>query len=61
MDFISNQFSQIKQMLQDLGIRQVQDLFESIPPSILEPAPIEDDGLSEYEGFKMMEAIAAKK
>ncbi len=60
MDFISNQQPQIKEMLHDLGLKQLNDLFENVPKSILEHAPIEDDGLSEYEGLKMMEQIASK-
>lgn len=60
MDFISNQEPQIKEMLADLGLTKVNDLFECIPKSILESAPIEDDGISEYEGLKLMERLASK-
>lgn len=60
MDFISNQTPQIKEMLNTLGIESVEELFESVPVSLELPSPCKDDGLSEYEGLRLMEGLAAK-
>lgn len=60
MDFISNKKAQIEEMLKVLGKKDVLELFSAIPPSILLPAPVEDDGLSEYEGLKLMEKISSQ-
>lgn len=60
MDFISNQEQQIKEMLREIGIKDIEELFQSIPASLRLPRPHADDGLSEYEGLKCMEALAAK-
>lgn len=60
MDFISNQKEQNQEMLSFLGVKTVEELFGAIP-SILKINPIQsDDGLSEYEGMRLMESIAAK-
>lgn len=60
MDFISNQEPQIKEMLRVIGISDVEELFRDIPSSLRLPRPTKDDGLSEYEGRKLMEGLAAK-
>lgn len=60
MDFISNQEPQIRAMLQAIGIKEIDDLFASIPAGLKMARPIHDDGLSEYEGLRLMEVLAAK-
>lgn len=60
MDFISNKNQQIQEMLQALGIGSTEELFRGIPEKLRLPSPTEDDGLSEYEGLQLMEALAAK-
>lgn len=60
MDFISNQEPQIKEMLHAIGLHHIDDLFSEIPSSLKIPRPKEDDGLSEYEGMRLMESLAAK-
>jgi glycine dehydrogenase subunit 1 len=60
MDFISNQEPQIKEMLHDLGIENIDALFHDIPLKLKLSRPSEDDGLSEYEGMCLMEDLAAK-
>jgi len=60
MDFISNQKPQIEEMLQALGVKEIIDLFAAIPADLKLKAPSVDDGLSEYEGLRHMEQLAAK-
>lgn len=60
MDFISNQTPQIADMLAAIGIKSIEELFKVIPSRLQVPRPTEDDGLSEYEGLRLMEALAAK-
>ena len=60
MDFVSNQDVQIQEMLKEIGAASVEELFHSIPPALRLPRPATADGLSEYEGLKLMEALAAK-
>ncbi len=60
MDFISNQEAQNKEMLKTIGVQSIESLFCDIPEKLRLLSPVEDDGLSEYEGLKHMEAIAAK-
>lgn len=60
MDFISNQTPQIKEMLESMGINSIETLFQHIPQNLMHKAPSIDDGLSEYEGMRLMEEIAAK-
>ncbi|MFI5343685.1 MAG: aminomethyl-transferring glycine dehydrogenase subunit GcvPA [Chlamydiales bacterium] len=60
MDFISNQEPQIRAMLQTIGVKEIDDLFVLIPAGLKIPRPIQDDGLAEYEGLRLMEALAAK-
>ncbi|MFT4552472.1 MAG: glycine dehydrogenase subunit 1 [Chlamydiales bacterium] len=57
MDFISNSETQVSEMLDTLGIKDVMELFQGIPNSLLCLAPDQDDGMSEYEGLKLMEGI----
>lgn len=60
MDFISNQQFQIKAMLEDIGVKDIDALFCDIPANLKLARPSEDDGLSEYEGMRLMEEIAAR-
>ena len=60
MDFISNKEPQIAIMLKEIGIDKIEDLLSSIPESLRLPKPTHDDGLSEYEILKHMEALAQK-
>lgn len=60
MDFISNQEPQIKEMLAAIGIKEIEDLFAGIPKNLKIKKLVHDDGLSEYEGLRLMEEIAAK-
>ncbi|MGK5594776.1 MAG: aminomethyl-transferring glycine dehydrogenase subunit GcvPA [Parachlamydiaceae bacterium] len=60
MDFISNSQLQIDEMLAKIGISQIGELFQSIPNDLLLQSPINDDGLSEWEGKKFIENIAKK-
>lgn len=60
MDFISNSEKQKNEMLAEIGVKSVEELFCSIPKKMLLPPISNDDGLSEYEGIKLMEALANK-
>lgn len=60
MDFASNQKPQIDEMLKEIGISQIDDLFEDIPSGLKIKAPQLDDGISEYEALRLMEALASK-
>jgi glycine dehydrogenase subunit 1 len=60
MDFVSNREPQIAEMLASLGLNTLKDLFIDIPQELILPPPSGDDGLSEYEGIKRMEAISRK-
>lgn len=60
MDFISNQQPQIDEMLSVIGVKSIDDLFECIPKEIKLKRPSKDEALSEYEGLRLMEALASK-
>jgi glycine dehydrogenase subunit 1 len=60
MDFVSNQEDQIKEMLSDIGVASIEELFSEVPLKLKMARPSTDDGISEYEGMLLMEAIAAK-
>lgn len=60
MDFISNTEAQNKEMLATIGAASVEELFNIIPKKLRLPRPPHDDGLSEYEGLRLMEGLAAK-
>jgi glycine dehydrogenase subunit 1 len=60
MDFISNQTPQIEEMLAAIGIAGIEELFQAIPNHLKIPRSTLDDGLSEYEGMRLMENLAAK-
>lgn len=60
MDFISNQETQNKEMLSVIGMEKVEELFQVIPSKLRLPRPMNDDGLSEFEGMKLMEGLASK-
>ncbi len=60
MDFISNQKPQIEAMLAAIGIHRIEELFSTIPDDLKVKPPVQDDGLSEYEGLCLMEELAAK-
>lgn len=59
MDFISNQAPQVKEMLEAIGVSQVSELFVAVPDKIKAAAPERDDGISEFEGIRHMEGLAA--
>lgn len=60
MDFISNQQPQIDKMLAAIGVKSIEELFQSIPNNLKVKPLTQDDGLSEYEGLRLMEKLAAK-
>ena len=60
MDFISNQEPQIGEMLLAIGLQRMEDLFAGVPSALKVEVPLEDDGMSEGEGLRLMEALAAK-
>lgn len=60
MDFISNQSPQIQEMLAVIGVQTIEELFQAIPDRLRISPPSQDDGLSEYEGIRLMEQLAAK-
>lgn len=60
MDFIANQTPQIDAMLAEIGIKTVDELFQTIPEKLRHPRLAQDDGLSEFEGLRLMEGFAAK-
>lgn len=60
MDFIANSETQVQEMLATIGIDDVSELFQDIPEALRCSAPAEDDGISEYEGLRLMEGLAAK-
>lgn len=60
MDFISNKDAQIQEMLRDIGVQSIEDLFRAIPEKLRLARPAADDGLSEYEGMRLMESLAAR-
>lgn len=60
MDFISNQKQQIEEMLRAIGASSIEELFQSIPKQLRLPCPVKDDGLSEFEGMRLMEELAQK-
>jgi glycine dehydrogenase subunit 1 len=60
MDFISNKQVQIDAMLTALGLDNLEELFHDIPASLKLAKPSVDDGLSEYEGMRLMESIASQ-
>lgn len=59
MDFISNQEAQNEEMLRVIGVKAVEELFRDIPEKLRLSRPQTDDGISEYEGLKLMESLAA--
>lgn len=60
MDFISNSESQVEEMLATLGISSIDQLWKQLPKEYLLQRPQSDDGLSEFEGLQLIEAIAKK-
>jgi glycine dehydrogenase subunit 1 len=60
MDFVSNKQVQIKEMLESMGLQSIEQLFSAIPQNMRIPPPAIDDGISEWEGIKLMEAIASE-
>jgi len=60
MDFVANQSPQIQEMLQAIGVSSIDELFIAIPSFLKRKAPSHDDGLSEFEGIRLMEQLAAK-
>ncbi len=60
MDFISNSSIQRDEMLAAIGAASIEELFSAIPTVLRCAAPASDDGLSEAEGMRLMEEIAAR-
>lgn len=60
MNFIANKEQQNREMLAELGVKNVEELLRDIPKDIIQNLPKSDDGLSEYEVLALAEAIAAK-
>ena len=60
MDYVANRNEQIKEMLQTIGVDSIEELFCAIPKKIFLSPPEVDDGLSEFEGMRLAEKIAAK-
>lgn len=60
MDFVANREPQIEEMLREIGVSDVKELFSAIEEKLRVERPVEDDGLSEYDGIQHMEALAAK-
>lgn len=60
MDFISNRQPQIEAMLATIGVNSIEELFSDVPKQLRLSPPDDDDGLSESEGMRLMEEIAAK-
>lgn len=60
MDFISNQEEQLRVMLAEIGVSSVDDLLSAVPAHLKMATPSCDDGLSEYEGLKLMQDLAEK-
>ena len=60
MDFISNCEPQNREMLAAIGVKSIEELFHNIPKKLRLPKPLHDDGISEFEGLRLMESIAAK-
>lgn len=60
MDFISNKKQQIEEMLNVIGVASIEELFHAIPTHLLHKRPLEDDGLSEYEGLQHLQALAKR-
>lgn len=60
MDFVSNQTGQQKEILATLGIHSFEELLTAIPPKLLLQPPLQDDGLSEFEGMGFLEKILSK-
>lgn len=58
MDFISNSEHQEREMIAELGIASIAELFCDVPQAIMLPPLKHNDGLSEYEGLCLMESIA---
>lgn len=60
MDFISNSEKQNQEMLAAMGVKSIDELFKTIPEHLKLPRPTSDDGLSEFEGIRLMESLAAQ-
>lgn len=60
MDFIANSEAQVLAMLKKIGVASIEELFSAIPASLKRPAPLENDGLSESEGWQMICQLAKK-
>lgn len=60
MDFISNSEFQIREMLTEMGLKSIEELFSAIPSKIKLPPLHCDDGLSELEGMRLIEKLGRK-
>lgn len=57
MDFVANSEEQNREMRASLGINSIEELFTAIPEQLRQKAPLHDDGMSEFEGMRLMESI----
>ncbi|MCB1119002.1 MAG: glycine dehydrogenase, partial [Chlamydiia bacterium] len=57
MDYIGNSHQQNREMLTQMGLSDVMELFQAIPKELLCPQP-KDVGLAEMEGIRLMESLA---
>jgi glycine dehydrogenase subunit 1 len=60
MDFVANTDAQRREMLAAIGVSSFEELLAAIPQELRLPAPSTNDGLSEYEGFMLMQRLAEK-
>ncbi len=60
MEFIANKETQNQEMLAEIGIGSVIELFQDIPEAIMLAAPKQEDGLSEYEVIQHFEELASR-
>lgn len=60
MEFVANRETQNQEMLAEIGISSVAELFKDIPEALTLSAPKDEDGLSEYEVLKHFEELASR-
>ena len=50
----------MEEMLKAIGLKSIEELFEAIPSDLRVKFPLPEDGLSEYEGLRLMEGLPLK-
>lgn len=60
MDYVANQEEQRQEMLQTIGVSNVEALYAAIPEHLRLPPPQIDDGIAEYEAKCWMEDLAGR-